>query len=603
MGLVIALVAGGLLLLFAGIAAAAVYFLVFAKPAPHLAKYVPKTTSVYVELPGVKRSLISSATMKPLDPARVDEKQMMEDTITAFSNSFSLSQEEAKRVVDGLDAAAFAARDTNNKGKAVMLLSFSSATAADTLLKSRRFTDDGSYGTDGERFKLDPKAPTGRTSHNLLEQALDDMSATGKKEPVVWFKKKKLVAFGDDEMVADVDSVLGGGSESLEKSDAYRKAKSNFESGSDVAFFFDTHDLDDAKGADAQKMLDGYLRNRDPITGAIKLVKAGIMMDVHATLSGGAMPPEDLIAHAPKLAFPHKLPGDTIAYMAYSTKTKMKGAAVVSTMLDRIADNDPRMAKDAKDGLDAMNKALGFTFEDVVDMTGDEMAFGVLLDPTFKLDTTNGITDELANVGMVWALAIKDDDKARMVLGKIRKRLEDKDVSDVATIRSIGTDGFEVDPQTSASFPIPNLTVKYDGKAIVAVLAAGSLTSRAFDALQKGKGTLADQPAHELAFGALPQDANFYMWLDTGRITSVMMDGVTHAHRSLSGSMLPLDAVRLTGPDRVTSAVALRMTSKSGGVWAVDLDSLNLPATALFSIASELNLSSAMPSGPIFGVK
>jgi hypothetical protein len=46
--------------------------------------------------------------------------------------------------------------------------------------------------------------------------------------------------------------------------------------------------------------------------------------------------------------------------------------------------------------------------------------------------------------------------------------------------------------------------------------------------------------------------------------------------------------------------MAIRATVKNG-VWSVDLDSLNMPATALFSVASELDLGSVVPPGGIFG--
>jgi hypothetical protein len=284
--------------------------------------------------------------------------------------------------------------------------------------------------------------------------------------------------------------------------------------------------------------------------------------------------------------------------MAFATKTKMSGAAVRTTLLERIQESDPSTAKEVRDGLDAMERSLGFSFIDLCDMVGDEVAFGILLDPTFKIDSTNGLADEIANVGLVYAIAVKDEAKARMILGKLRTKLEDKDIAELAKVRALGTDGFEVDPQTTTAFPVPNLTVKYENKKIVAVLANGSLSNRAFDALMKGKGTLKDDSAHELAFGALPQDANYYLWLDTGRITSLMMDGVSHVRKGAYKSPLPVEAIRLTGPDRVTSALAGRATSKNG-IWTIDVDSLNLPATALFSVAKDLDLS--MPSGPLFG--
>jgi hypothetical protein len=335
------------------------------------------------------------------------------------------------------------------------------------------------------------------------------------------------------------------------------------------------------------------------MTGAIKLVKAGVMMDFHATLSGTYVPADDLIAK-PSLTLQHRLPTDTVAYMAMSTKTKLTGAQIHALMLKSLADSDPTTAKEFSDGLATMETSVGFKLDDLIDMVGDEAAFGLMLDPSFKLDTSDGITDELAKVGLVYVIAVKDDAKAKMILAKIHALLETPDVAKVAKLTTT-PDGFEVDPDTVSAVPIPNMTVKYDGKQITVVIASPTLTTRALAAIQGGKDTLAKNSAHELALSAMPKDANFYMWLDTGRITSLMLDGASHVSRHKTGSPLPIDAVRLTGNDRVTSALAVRSAIKSGS-WSVDIDSLNMPAMSLFSVAEDLNLGSAL-KGPIFSPK
>jgi hypothetical protein len=208
--------------------------------------------------------------------------------------------------------------------------------------------------------------------------------------------------------------------------------------------------------------------------------------------------------------------------------------------------------------------------------------------------------DELASFGVVYAITTKDDAKAKLVLSKLRAQLETPEMAKVVKVTPVGTDGWEADPETTTSFPIPNLTVRYDGKRIVAVLASAAITKRTFDALFSSTLTLKTNGAHELAFGALPQDANFYMWLDTGRITSLMMDGASHAKKTPTQTMLPLDAIRLTGNDHVTSALAIKTTVK-GGAWTIDFDSLNLPAMALFEVAKDIDFGAGMPSGPVFG--
>jgi len=599
---VIAIVGVLLLLVVGGGVAVGAYFYLLAKPSPHMAKYVPKSASLYVELPSFKHSLISGATMKPLDSSRVDEKLLTQDLDLSFARAFTLPQPDAHALVQSLDAAAFVARDTNTHGQAALLISFSDTSPVDKLLHSSRFSESGAFVGGGVRYTLLARSPYDiAPTAGPTEVALSYMD-TGKGSSVqdlVWFAKKKLLVYGDDQMVTDMGAVIDSGADSLEKNEVYQKAKKTFENGADVAFFFDTHDFDDARDPAMKKMLDGYLQNRDPVTGAVKLVKAGVMMDMHATLTGTALPPDTLLAPAPKLAFPHELPSDTVAYMAMSTKTKMTGAQVRNLLIKTVEDNDPVAGRDLRSGLADIESKAGFKFEDVVDMIGDEMAMALVLDPSFKLDTSNGIMDELAGFGVVYAVATKDDAKAKLVLSKLRAQLETPDMAKVVKVTPLG-DGWEADPETTSSFPIPNLSVKYDGKRIVAVLASPAITKRTFDALFTNTVTLKTNSAHELAFSALPQDANYYMWLDTGRITSIMMDGASHVKKAPTRTMLPIEAIRLTGNDHVTTALAIKSTVKSGQ-WTVDFDSLNFPALALFEVAKDLDFSNAMPSGPLFG--
>lgn len=584
-------------LVIVGAIAGAVGYFLLSKPGPHLAKYLPKDTTLYVEVPSVKRSAIAAAGIKPIDSSRVSEKQMMDDTVSAMATSFTISPDDARAVLGSVDALAFAGRDLNKKGDAAVVFQFSSGGAAEKLLKSVRFTSDGPFGSGGTRYKLERnKARTLGSKRTFVEEAFDEMSATGSaRERLVWFPKNKLLVFGDEDIVTDIGRAGAGTTDSLEKSDAYGKAKKTFESGSDVTFFYDTTDLED-HNPKARKLMDAWLKDRDPITGAIKIVKAGVMMDTHVTLSGTAMPPDDLLPPLRGLTYPRKLPTDTIAYMAFSTKTKMTGAAVRSLAIQRTADQDPAAGKELKDSLDDLDKELGFKLDDVIDMTGDECVMALLVDPTLRIDGSDGPADELGKVGVLYAMAVKDDAKAKAILGKLRAKIEGTGVVSVRTL----PDGFEVDPKTPAAFPLPNLTVKDDGKQIIVIAAAPAMTGRALDALQANKGTLAGDKAHEAALATLPKDSALLMWIDVGRVTSLLIDGKSRVSRKAAAAAeLPLDAVRLTGDDRVTAAFAVRESLKKGSL-SVDMDSLNMPALSMFSVAKDVDVAGLIPGGPMF---
>jgi hypothetical protein len=593
-GAIIAIVAALLMLVAGGAIAGGIYYFILRKPAPHLAQWAPKNASLYVELPSFQHSVLSAAAMKPLDHSRMDDRQMKQDLVLAFSNAFGVSQADARAVVTSLSASAFVARDTNhNIGNAAVLVTFTNG-SVEKILQSSRFGKAGPFLSGGTRYTLERRPPALIAPNaTLAEHMLSDMATTGYGVPLdlVWFPRQRMLAFGDDTLVTDVATCVGGKCDSLEKSPVYQTAKKSFEKGSDVAFFFDPHDLDDVRDPEGKKLLDGWLHGRQPITGALKLVKAGVMLDAHATLDGPDVPSADLLPPAPKLELPHRLPADTVAYFAFSTKTKLKGPAIRALMTKSLSASD---AKKLDDGLTQTAATLGFSFDDVVDMVGDETAIGILLDPAFKLDTTNGMNDEIANVGLVWAIAVKDPNKARDILGKLRAQLETKDMAEKVKVTTVGPGEWRAEvAQPSATLPLPTLTVKFDGRQVVAVVASPTMTTRALTALDTGKGSLHDDPAHEMAFDAMPKDANFYVWTDTGRITNVMMDAESHVARHKARALLPLDAVRLTGPDRVTSAIALRAKHEGAG-WSIDLDSLNMPALGFFSLADDLDIDSAM---------
>ncbi len=169
-------------------------FLVFAKPAPHLAQYVPKTTSVYVEIPSFQHSLVSAAQMKPLDNSRIDDKLMTQEAAVAFTKAFAITQDDAHAIVTSFDAAAVAARDTNHLPQVAMMISFSKGAPVEALLKAPRFSDATPFVGGGTKYTLE-KRPFTEISPNasIVEQALSEMTTHkygGTQNDLVWFPRR-----------------------------------------------------------------------------------------------------------------------------------------------------------------------------------------------------------------------------------------------------------------------------------------------------------------------------------------------------------------------------------------------------------------------------
>jgi hypothetical protein len=74
------------------------------------------------------------------------------------------------------------------------------------------------------------------------------------------------------------------------------------------------------------------------------------------------------------------------------------------------------------------------------------------------------------------------------------------------------------------------------------------------------------------------------MWLDTGRLGDTLLKN-SAVKAELAQSNLSLDKIKMTGPDRVTTALSLR-TEVSDEIWTYRLDALNFQALAPLSLGA-----------------
>ncbi|HTA91053.1 MAG TPA: hypothetical protein VK745_15795, partial [Polyangiaceae bacterium] len=103
-----------------------------------------------------------------------------------------------------------------------------------------------------------------------------------------------------------------------------------------------------------------------------------------------------------------------------------------------------------------------------------------------------------------------------------------------------------------------------------------ALVERSGRALMSGENTLAGDPAQHAARAALPGQVQLLAWVDAGRIIESVQKSTLLAARV---GQLGLGALRLTGPDRVTVALALSAELQSGRT-TYRVDTLNLPIFA-----------------------
>ena len=133
----------------------------------------------------------------------------------------------------------------------------------------------------------------------------------------MWVDSKKLLLFGDKDVVEDTTRVISGDKDPLSQSETFKKAK--FESGSAMIAYIDPEIVDDK---DAQK---NYLDGVGPFVASMRFAPAGMVTTLSGQLKGKKMPDDKTIEDAAKLTLSEKLPDDTVAYMAFSTKSKLTG--------------------------------------------------------------------------------------------------------------------------------------------------------------------------------------------------------------------------------------------------------------------------------------
>jgi hypothetical protein len=89
---------------------------------------------------------------------------------------------------------------------------------------------------------------------------------------------------------------------------------------------------------------------------------------------------------------------------------------------------------------------------------------------------------------------------------------------------------------------------------------------------------LKDDAAHQAALAALPEKHHFRLWLDTGRVADTLFKNPLLQARATEAG-IQLDKFRLTGPQRVTSALSVQ-SEVQNEVWTYRVDGLNLQAVA-----------------------
>jgi hypothetical protein len=585
-GLIIGII-GALVLLVGGGAGA--YFLWMRSTGPELAKYVPKDTTMYAEVPSLTKALVSFVGVDWIDDKELDAEAKKDEMAEAFASSFDIDKGDAEDVMKSVSSVGVAFREEKEHDKkGAFMISFSSAGAAEKLFASKRFKEEDDLA-GGKGYKLlkrevdEDKAEKMSSAEKFFNELGDRKKEKGEdkedkedkkdKSVCVWFESAKVFSCGDEDFVEEVGKVISGDKESLAKAnETFAQAK--WPAGSTMLVYVDPESFDkDAK----KEFFDGT----GPVLVSARFADAGAMLTAQAELKGKKLPEENLFDAPGKLTLTEKVPASTVAYLEVSTKTSLEGKELRKKLFKFAGAFGEKDAEDAEKGLDEMKENLGFDLDTVFDALGDEMIIAVTATDKVTVEQAKKKDkDALGELGLVFIAHLRDKDKGEKILKSLKDVAEDKGKSMVDVSKK--DDGYLFEVKGMDGMPSLMAAIKDDKYLYVAVGNKKRLDE--FDAAFGGENTLKDDKAHAKAMKAFDAKPQAMFWFDAGRAATVALkddDIKEMVKKGMKEAGIKLEAFVLEGDDRMTMASAISWTVKDGA-WTVQSDSLNAFAFAGF---------------------
>jgi hypothetical protein len=413
--------------------------------------------------------------------------------------------------------------DGSDFGVAVSLV-FSDAQPIRDALAAGALVDADAYGARGRRLRVKGEA------------------REPKDQRLVWFEGSKLLVAGSESIVKGVSAVVEGRAPAL--SEAQRGAVAS-------------GDGPRASGFVAPALLnllaEGKVSFPAPLTLAYTPWEGGVRGAYRVAIAAAGGKANLPVPPPQALALAKRLPAETAAYVALSTKVPGDAAQAVAA-LEAIQGRDVLV-------LDTVlfNQA-GVHLADLLGSLGAEGVMGGVLRP--------GVTKEAdleKSSAFVLLLQVADPGPLQAVLEMARDKLSaDKKVK----VHVEGA-GFSADlPKDGAA---PFVRVKLDGGLLFVGAGPRDLVDRAASAAATGKGTLGDDAAHARAVSALPAASEVRLWLDVGRLVEIAAATAPPAERA------SLDFLRTLsrGPGRTTSALAFTAVPESDRL-RLEVDEVNV---------------------------
>jgi hypothetical protein len=567
---------GLILVVFLASSAIGAYLLFFSSGgAPQVSASMPRDSEMLVEVSSLPQLLVDLKNVEYLDTSLRDDKKVFDDTADSVAKAFDISLGDARAFLVASRTVGFAGRKLSTQPEAAFAIGFASAAPVEALLKSTRFVASGALGQTGKRYQLTKKQLQSSVGQDLLLKSLADAELGTGKEVLVWFPEKKLMAFGTETFVTDLAKVIESGAAAVNANPSYQAAAKDFDTNARVTAFLDPTVLSSIDDVKVKELVDSYFKPAGPITGTLSVKSAGFVTSVTGRIIGSKLPKASSYEPPNKLELPNRLPVETFAYTAFQTQTKLTGAEAQKLILDQLEAANPRSRREVEQGLQQIEQQLGVSFSKLVDGLGTEAVLALSAPTDLLLDASllGQGPQAAAKFNVTWVQQLKDDSEYKRLASQLKQKL-------LPSVREVNLTedgpGFSLTPR-GAPFPV-SLRVKFFDKYLFITAGGNTLCDRAEGAFSKGDRTLKDDAAHQAALSALPDKHHFRLWLDTGRLADTLFKNPLLRARAAENGM-QLEKFRLTGPQRVTSALSVR-SDVQNEVWTYRMDALNLQALA-----------------------
>ncbi len=529
---------------------------------------MPGDTELLFEITSMRGAVGNLSTVRGLDSKKL---ALLDDTANALSASFGVTKAKTSALMLAASSLGVGMRKLASAPEGGVVLTFSTATPVNAFLNSKRFTYYGLVSTNGRKYKIAAAAPDVGTS-NATTKILSDLKLDDPRTLLVWFETSKVLFVGSAGFANDVARALSLDAPSLELNAKFKSAQHDWLGKPDAVAYLDPAQLT----ADPQltAAYAGAFKKAEPASASFTLVPAGLLTHLVARFDAKDTPADAKPPAVPALALTitDRLPSETFAYVAATTKTGLSGVELRRAMLTQIQQSDPAVAARVTAELVHAEAELHISFDQLLGSIGDQGALALLAPTDYRIELASPY-QAAARFAVVYIQELRDEAAGRSLFAQLKTQFEQG--HGPALIHE-DADGYSATPTDNALGV--GMQLRFSKGCLYLAGGNSALVERSMRAFASGESTLATEPAHHAARAALPSSAQVFAWVDLGRIVDTVQQNPLFSPR-LHDLGLDHDLFRWTGSDRLTTALALSGELHSG-VYTYRVDVLNLPVFA-----------------------